>query len=235
MSRWMLHWLAKSCCHLTSPGSNPPLLQTWASALGLLFSVSLIRSDVSVVFDPGPVFMLKAFMADLAEALKHGWNVSLPHSSSRRDVLLRECVWVCVHTQAIAQSGSQGPAPPRCSLRYSVQMREGACVRTVWKTHFQRRKSGLETGTPPTHPSEQLTSPFKGKNAKQTSHSELLCRNFENSAVGWILSESFPSCLTQNNHKSLNLKSEKRLTCQNTQMSGAQNKAVGYCKLRLGI
>lgn len=27
-SRWMLHWLVKSCCHLTSPCSNPSLLQT---------------------------------------------------------------------------------------------------------------------------------------------------------------------------------------------------------------
>lgn len=40
----------------------------------------------------------RAFMADLAEALKHGWNVSLPHSSSRRDVPLCECVWVCEYT-----------------------------------------------------------------------------------------------------------------------------------------
>lgn len=29
-SRWMLHWLAKSCCHLASPRSDPSLLQTRA-------------------------------------------------------------------------------------------------------------------------------------------------------------------------------------------------------------
>lgn len=42
-----------------------------ASQLGELFSVSLIFGDVSVVFDPQPVFMLNVFMADLAEPLKH--------------------------------------------------------------------------------------------------------------------------------------------------------------------
>lgn len=260
----MLHWLAKSCCHLTSPRSNPSLLQTWARYESyfqwVLFAVSLICSDVSVVLDPGPVFMLKAFMADLAEALKHGWNVSLPHSSSRRDVPLRVCECVCTHT------GYRSVRPPRPSsttfLFALFSPDEGRSVRPCCvENTFSKKKiwfwDGEPTHSPPAH-SEQLTSPFKRTKVKQTPYSELLHRNIENSAVEinslWIIS-------IMSDTKQPHL-SEKRLTCHNTQMSGARLEpkphhqscmlrfqcrrlcvsalgcifeSGGYCKLRSGI
>ncbi len=139
---------------LNKPHLNPSIIQ--ASQLWVLFSVSVIFGDVSVVLDPRPVFMLKTFMADLAEPLKHDCNISLPQSPFYQDVPTAYvsaacvCVYVC-SCICVERVVSLGPAANAehdhialsLSLYYSVQMSDGACVHTAWKTHFQRRKSLL--------------------------------------------------------------------------------------------
>lgn len=160
------------------------------------------------------------------------WNApetSPFHTARQAGMFLCVCVF-CVHTHRLSLSPAQGPAPPRCSLHYSLQMREGSCV-LCGKHIFKGENLVLRLGThrlAPVH-SEQLTSPFK--NIKQTPYSELLCRNFENSALEmnsfWII-----SIMSDTEEPRL---SEKRLTCQNMQMSGARREPKPHhqsCTLR---
>lgn len=73
------------------------------------------------------------------------------------------------------------------SLYYSVQMRDGACVHTAWKTHFQRRKSGFETCSPPTPLGQpiQTLCVFKCRNPKSEKTGKAV----------WLFDRVLKSCL----------------------------------------
>lgn len=119
-------------------------------------------------------------MADLAEPLKQDCNISLPHNSFYQGCSNCLCVCcmcvrvcTCISVELVVSLGPAAKAEHDhialpLSLLFSPDERWRACVHTAWKTHFQRRKSGFETNSPPSppHPFGQLMQAFKCRNPK---------------------------------------------------------------------